>query len=393
MSGRFEYEPTGDLRATQNSIRAAVNRYGRTDLAAKALAEVAAQSQELFFPAALAMLDSPADSCPDLRTTLLKCPEFLTQLVNPNRFEYHQLRDICCEFGRVDALLDIRLARLAPGRGEDLHHLDSDSLVRLITILNEISAGPRLFLVMSHLATHPDPRVASKAAILLGRRIQNRAWAERYIKSEEPRLRANVLEALWGRHTAWARQMMWDALRDPNNRMVGNGVYGIHLLGDSRAADLALHLLADSRPEFRATAAWVMSKMGNPEFEEPLRNAVADPESFVRRSAIRALVAIRKPILAAAARDLAALSEAVSETALSETALPEGAAQPEAEAREPEAVPSVDASESIEETPAAEEPPAEEAEIVTEAVKRPKPSKERMRPYSLRLDGHYTSDR
>jgi hypothetical protein len=119
----------------------------------------------------------------------------------------------------------------------------------------------------------------------MGRRIQNSHWVERHASSEDPRKRASVVEALWGHRSAWSRQTMWKAVRDENNRVVGNALVGLHFLGDSRVGDLVRCMLQDTRVPFRYTAAWVMGKMGDLEFLEPLRAALADPDQQVRQAA------------------------------------------------------------------------------------------------------------
>src|ERR1017187_7265238 len=170
-------------------------------------------------------------------------PPFLIQLIRPDRFSRDQVTETCRNFIKIYTRLDIRVARLVPGRSEDQYRLEVPYIVRILEILNEISAGPKLVLIMNHLTRHPDSRVASKALLLMGRRIQNRSWEERNVKSEDPRKRASVVEALWCRNNAWSRQTMWAALQDENNRVVGNALVGLHSLGESRVRDLVRCML------------------------------------------------------------------------------------------------------------------------------------------------------
>jgi HEAT repeat protein len=91
---------------------------------------------------------------------------------------------------------------------------------------------------------------------------------------------------------------MWRCLEDENNRVVGNALMGLHLLGEQRVTELVKEMLQDPRPQFRWTAAWVMGQIGSPDFFECLVQARADSNSGVRKAAGRALVAIRQVAIA-----------------------------------------------------------------------------------------------
>jgi len=342
----LDRELTAEELTTHARIQEVFHRRGANASVRAAVREIAQDDPGSFFAAALAVLESAPDPrrYPHLYATLLDCPQFLIELMRPDRYRRDQLLEACRNFIKMDTRLDIRLARLVPGRSEDRHQLDTAHIVRILDILNEISPGPKLVLIMNHLTGHPDSRVASKAILLMGRRIQNSHWVDRHASSDDPRKRASVVEALWGHRSAWCRQTLWKAIRDENNRVVGNALVGLHLLGDSRVRDLVRCMLQDPRVPFRYTAAWVMSKMGDLEFLEPLRAALADPDQQVRQAARRALVTIRRPIVRQQQLEMIALSEAVQAGAAAamspepppaapETPLPNG--RPAEPAREP----------------------------------------------------------
>lgn len=250
----------------------------------------------------LAALETAADgSAADLvqavaerRPRLLSSLEFLAALVDPGRFSRNQAIDICGVLMKLDPQFDVRLARLAPGRGQQECTLDTGSMLRLLDVLNVVSTGLRLALVLNHLTSHSNPQIASKAALFMGRRIENAAWVERQLMSSDARLRANLIEALWGKREAWARRMVSGALRDENNRVAGNALLGLWFLGDPNFPEMAGRMLRDARPAFRQTAAWVMGRSGDSGFTDVLREALSDPSPDVRRSATRALAAIRR---------------------------------------------------------------------------------------------------
>jgi HEAT repeat protein len=171
-------------------------------------------------------------------------------------------------------------------------------MVRVLDVLNEISAGPRLLLILNQLTHHRDPRIASKAVMLMARRVGNNQWVKNRLDSGDARLRASVVEGLWGVNTAAARKTLWASLEDESNRVVGNALLGLHMLGEPMAGELVRAMLEDKRPPFRWTAAWVMGKTGRDEFVELLQRSLGDGEKAVRHAARRALIAIRQAAIA-----------------------------------------------------------------------------------------------
>ena len=264
--------------------------------ARRPLQVTALQSPETFFAAALALLVAEKDPVASRRlyTGLLEFPQFLRQLIRPQQFSRAEVLEGCRSLALCDPGLDVRLARLISGRELESETLDSATVVHVLDLLNEISTGSRLVPILGHLTHHSDLRIAAKATQLVARRIQNQDWIDRHLASGDARLRATVLEALWGIDTLLARRTLWAGAKDGNNRAVGNALVGLHLLGEPGVAALAGQILEDSRPLFRSTGAWVMGKIGAPHFVHPLQRALADAEPGVRHAARRALVEIRK---------------------------------------------------------------------------------------------------
>jgi len=251
---------------------------------------------ELFFQAACRFLESVADSPQRAKayTSVLGCPEFLIELTRKGRFSLPKLVEICRDFAAIDKRLDIRLANLLPGRSEDRHKLEPEAVARILEVLNEVSVGPRLILLLNHLTAYPHPRVAEKATILMGRRVCNSGWSQRRLESGVPEIRAGVVQGLWGRNTAEARHTMRKCLQDSSERVAGNAVFGLHLLGEADVPQLVEGLMADERPPFRATAAWVAGQIGEPQYAQALIRAKDDSEACVRLAAKQALVKLRQ---------------------------------------------------------------------------------------------------
>jgi hypothetical protein len=194
----------------------------------------------------------------------------------------------------LDPFFDVKLAKLLPGRREDVHHLPAGLVLRIIDILEVISPGSRLLMMVGHLTRHPNEKIASKAALLIGPRIQSCEWIERHLSSRDPRLRANVVETLWGVRTPFALRILRKCSGDENNRVVGNALVGMWMLGERTVPRFVQRLMYDRRPEFRQTGAWVIGMVRDPEMVPLLETALTDPHQGVRQTAMNAIAKFQK---------------------------------------------------------------------------------------------------
>ena len=365
----------------ERALEEVLARFGLTDVAVEMLEELASQDPKLYFAAGLARLSMQGGVTGHRKRSLrlFDTPTFLLELVRSDRFSPQKLKAFCAQYVQEDALLDVKLARLMPGRSSDEHHLETNSILKLLDVLDVISPGPRLLMIIGHLTQHLDQHVASKATLLVGRRLQSQQWVERHLTSSDSRVRASVTEALWSVHSALAAKTFRLCLEDENNRVCGNALIGLHLLGDRNASSLACKLTKDRRPLFRQTAAWVIGKMDDPELIPVLEALLEDSEDGVRQSATRALESIHRPVAIkpeeglvcdakAAAAAASIQADKTAEALLPETAIVGQLSQAElAPAVEPVAVLST-------------------SEPATDATPEPKPV---CIPFALRLDGRY----
>lgn len=282
-------ELTGEERIVEATLKDALDRQDKIAVR-NTIRATAARRPEALFGAAIDLLDS-GTGCGSHRTLLaclVECPSFLAELTDPEKFCPAQFLAICRRLKEIDDLIDVKLARLMPGRHEDTLPLPADAVLRLLDTLNAISEGPRLVLMLGHLTHHPNERIASKATMLMGRRLRNPHWVRQQMTSEDPRVRANVIEGLWGVNTMAARKSLGEALKDANNRVVGNALFGLHLLGDPIAPKMTRSMIQDKRANFRRTAAWLMGKMKKPEFQGDLHQALGDEDPAVVEAVRRA---------------------------------------------------------------------------------------------------------
>lgn len=295
----FESEAKSEaFDAARFAIRVAVEAPRSAAIDRTALHSIASHDRPLFFEAALAVLDELPDGRPRVSayTRLCELPEFLLELIRPDRYSQSRLIDLCSGFIQYDRRLDLHLAQLLPRRQEDNYHLAPHLIVRILDVLNEISVGSRLVFPLSHLTEHPDPAVAERAVVLMGRRIRNAAWPQRRLSSTEESVRAGAVEALWGQNSAAARSALWNCVNDASHRVMGKAIFGLHLLGEAAVAELVTGMIHDTRPPFRSTAARVLGKIGKEEYASLLAEALNDEDPRVRLEAKRALAAIRRAI-------------------------------------------------------------------------------------------------
>jgi len=258
--------------------------------------EIAAPDPALFFECGMSVLQLLRESSAKARaySRLFDCPEFLRELFRPGRYDDVALRDQCAVWIRIDGFLDVRLARLAPGRHENPFPLPPEQVARLLRVLHSISTGPRLILILNHLKHHPNILVAESATVLVGRRIRNLNWVKPQLSSTEPRIRAAAVEGLWGCETPSAMALLRQCRNDENSRVAANALLGLYFMGDANAGQWLSEMARDERPSFRRSAVWAMGQICDKTWANDLQVALHDSEGEVRLAAKQAMTVIRK---------------------------------------------------------------------------------------------------
>jgi hypothetical protein len=253
---------------------------------------------DLFFTAASKCLQSEIEykAFRFLAALLIRQASFFEWLTNPARCPIASAVDLFKRLLEFDPTLDFKLARMLPGRNDSTPDkvLAGTHGERAIDILDQTSAGQRLLSVLGHLPNSTDTRIASKAALFVGRRVNNPAWTAKQLFSEDPRLRANAIEAAWGAKSEATIRIFEECAEDENDRVAGNAVIGLHLAGCKDVPERVLAMCGSERPGRRSTMAWVMGKTGCRGFIDCLTALLRDKNALVRSTAIRALAEIRR---------------------------------------------------------------------------------------------------
>jgi HEAT repeat protein len=287
-----------DFQVMEKYVQRGMDEFDRNPLASQLLRRLSHESPELFFRSVVKHLNSPDQSNAHRMLTmlLLKQDGLSDFLASPAFGTQESSVRLLKRLLAVDPSFDVKFAKKLPGRTYWNHAQAFDSLrsSRALDILDETSQGRRLLPILGHLPDSQDSKIAAKATLFVGHRVQNAQWARRQLDRGDQRVRANAVEALWGVKTPQATRLLEDCTRDRNNRVVGNALVGLHLVGQETARTEVMSLSKQGKPELRSTAAWAMGKLALSDFAPRLTELVRDDHPEVRSSALRSLILIRR---------------------------------------------------------------------------------------------------
>jgi hypothetical protein len=289
---------TAEEKMVRDCLLRSVSEYTTNVLSARIMRRFATETPGLFAPVAVGMLLNATDA-PGYRylaMLLVRQPGLFKQLSNPWIFTRAQAVLLSRRLMAVDPSLDIRFARQLPARnGVTPDTLTGQYAERALDILDDVSPGRRVVPILNHLTRYPDHKISSKATLLIGKRVQNVAFAKRLLEEgTDPRVRANAIEAVWGNDSPSVQKLFWDCVEDRHNRVVGNAMVGLFLAGEQEVPDLVKRFAHDYKAEFRMTSAWTMGRTGDTEFIPMLSPLITDDHPGVRTAALRSLQTIRQ---------------------------------------------------------------------------------------------------
>jgi HEAT repeats len=222
----------------------------------------------------------------------------LKNLCDPALFSKGESIALAKRMARVEPLFDMNLAKILlateaqPGT-EAEQEAQSLAGLRLLEIMAETSDRGRS-LLLAQLLHHPNARVRSKAALLVGKSTKDVKWVSQQMMEPDGRLRANALEALWGVESEDCRQVFLTALDDPANRVVGNAILGLYLLGVPSAIGLILKMLTHPDDLFRQTGLWLIGEIGDLRFLPVLARLMKESAPALRPHVFRAFANLKQ---------------------------------------------------------------------------------------------------
>jgi hypothetical protein len=186
-----------------------------------------------------------------------------------------------------------------------LKTVDEVFLVRFLRAAEQVTAPLAMLRAMSlvpglgdysilipwlrKLCDHADRRVKSRAVKLLCEVRPNKALVERQLLSNDSRVRANAIEALWASFSPDSIALFQAAESDPNHRVVGNALIGLYLQGKPSALAKMIELSRSPDPLFRGAMAWCFGFIHEQCCIPLLEGLLKDPSVVVRKRAERSL--------------------------------------------------------------------------------------------------------
>jgi HEAT repeat protein len=266
------------------------------EISARSLRRLAEYAPEMFFAAGLSLLATVEESRGSeyLAILLSKAPNLLDRVTDAEAHSVEQATAIARRLHKVSPEITYGLTRRVPREDRPLKPdaLCCSRALRAVEILNDLQ-DPVAIPLLRQLVRSSDVAVSSKAALALGRGLHNVDWARDVMReTTDARIRANVLEALWGEQSDGARALFQEYSRDQSNRVAGNAVVGMYLLKAPEAAELLEGLARAASVEYRKTAAWVIGRLADLMFLPLLEALIDDPHPEVRSLALDAKVKV-----------------------------------------------------------------------------------------------------
>ncbi len=234
---------------------------------ARALREYANQDEEALFQAALPILREAewTEGVRYLINLLIQRAILPKRVCDPNAFSRTESVDLLRKLMKLDPMTDLELVKSVLENGASTAEAEAAGL-RLLEAMAEVSNGSRILMASAPLLRHANPRIRSKAALLVGRRSRDSKWIARIQDEPDGRVRANAIESLWGVEFDGAREVMLGASRDKHTRTAGNGMVGLYRLADLESVAIMMEGAASEDPAMRASSAWAMGETGDPRF-------------------------------------------------------------------------------------------------------------------------------
>lgn len=154
-------------------------------------------------------------------------------------------------------------------------------------------AESRLITLFRPFLRSSNPQIASKCVLVLGRHSRSMGWLNAVMGENDYRIRANLIESLWGRKEPEVQLVLRNALGDAHPRVVANAVHGLQLLGLDVWVEGLNKLLRSNEASFRRSGIWVLRSSGASNAPAKIKPHIRDPDPGVRKSAFDALIHLR----------------------------------------------------------------------------------------------------
>ncbi len=242
------------------------------------------------FPAEVArgcltyLAENPSDQ-PGKQMIVWLCrgEDYLNHLLDPTLLSEDSARRVLAIFRNTDPQFLVKFSKITGASGADAHRVRR--ALAVVDGLGDFNVLLPWFRALTH---NPDERIRSKATKVLCSLRPNKAMIERQLQSDDERVRANAVEAMWGTTTLEAEHIFNSVLADSNHRVVGNALVGLHLLKDQSAFEKITEFTKHPSPTFRRAMTWVLAYIQDNRAIPVLESMRNDASPVVREKATQA---------------------------------------------------------------------------------------------------------
>jgi hypothetical protein len=191
--------------------------------------------------------------------------------------------------------------KLPPTWAQNLSHLIEqvsatkpvEGIARRLEILARCLDPLRAASLLGKMSSHSDPRIRSKAALLL-LKVDPAADLLPLLEDENPRVRSNGLESMWGRQDASALDRFEQHSTRPHIRESVNALLGLHRAGQLAARRRLIESAETADTRHQLAAIWAMGQTQDPRLLAYLQQKLRDSSGPKHTSMLRAARRIKQ---------------------------------------------------------------------------------------------------
>lgn len=213
-------------------------------------------------------------------------PAYFLHLLDPELLCLESAKQVASYFRDADPLFFARLAKFA--FGSETRHA-ANLLSRAMGLLESLGRSHSIVPWLKDLTDHMDERIRSKAVKILCGLRPDKELLEKHLRSNDARVRANAVEAMWHVSGHEAVAIFHRATADSHHRVVANGLVGLHYRKDPNAVIRMIELTRHPSPMFRVAMVWALGTVCDARAIPTLHRLTSDPDSSVSHMAGRVL--------------------------------------------------------------------------------------------------------
>lgn len=266
--------------------------------ARRSLRDLLSKSSTKFASAAFRVLREGGSSSGlnQLQSLIIENDLLVTSLTDPAAFSLESAINLAKSLMPNDPLLDTKLIKRVMPADQIEPFTDVRPIVRALDILEAISECGRLAPSLMKLAHADDDIICSKAARLAVRCFRTNDSLHVLQLDSDPRVRASLAEAMMHISPSPKElEILKKLAGDAHNRVCSTALMVLYRNGYLPAGEELLQMSHDSNELNRLAAICALGQTGDLKFLPHLQRIVKRCDGNLKRMAIQACIAIRKP--------------------------------------------------------------------------------------------------